>query len=96
MVIPLAAVGKLEVSRGRRHSRGLATAVGIAAGFGGFMAGGWLGVALCGSLDCDIAPLTGFALGAVLGGFTGRRLGAERWEPTTPAALRAGFQAIRD
>jgi hypothetical protein len=86
-LIPIAAIAVLEVSAGRRHSRALATVVGVVAGLGGFMAGGWLGLAACGSLDCDVAPLVGVATGTVLGAYVGRRLGREQWQRVTPAQL---------
>jgi hypothetical protein len=86
--VPLGAIAKLEVSGGRKHSRGLATAAGVGVGVSAFMGGGWLAFSLCGSLDCDLAPLSGFAIGIALGAFTGHRMAGERWEPVTPTALR--------
>jgi hypothetical protein len=77
--VPVDAIARLEVSRGER-SRGRAIALGIAAGIGGFYAGGWLGMAACG-IDCDEAVLAGgLAAGIGLGGLVGSRIGRERWE----------------
>jgi len=87
VLVPHDAIEELEVSTGRRRSRGLATALGFAVGFAGFMGGGWAAFALCGSLDCDAAPLAGLAVGVTLGGYTANRVAGERWEPMTLASL---------
>ena len=88
VLVPHDAIEELEVSTGRRHSRGLATALGIAAGFAGFLGGGAVAFSLCDSFpDCDAVPLAGLAVGVTLGGYTANRLAGERWEPMTLASL---------
>ena len=89
--VPVDAVARLEVGRGG-GSRGRAIAWGIAAGVGGFYAGGFLGFAACGNLDCESAILIGGLAGGIgLGGLVGSRVGGERWDDVPASQLADRF-----
>jgi hypothetical protein len=84
--IPLDAIARLEISKGpASHAKAALAAIGI--GFAAFYAGGWLGVAFCGSpIDCPGALLTGVA-GGIAGGSLGARIGHEKWKAVPIAWL---------
>lgn len=85
-VIPLAAVHRLELYRGRSHSplKGMGTGLLVGSGAGFLLGvasapgdGGWV----CEGGECVLMGTLGGALwGTVLGGLIGAAIGSPRWE----------------